>query len=165
MPNLYRYRCHNCKHPYQSTNGVPAGMINGFKYCPTCYYVMVNRQSPTKEKINAPEKPVATSRYIQNEAVRPRFPVTEAMLEDIAKVADKQDDFGFDKYGKPLSSTMNYDWLEMLSEELVDGLKYLQCEKARKELVTGFLEIALENKEWSLVEKSFEILKRSGTGK
>lgn len=93
------------------------------------------------------------------------FPVTERMLKNVEQFADNQDQFGFAKYGKPLDSRMNYDWLGMVMEEMVDALKYIQCEKERKDMVTSILHVAIEKKNWTLVQEALRLVSSSGTGK
>lgn len=94
-----------------------------------------------------------------------RHDVSDKMLMNLERVAYAQDDFGMDKYKTPLRSRYNYDWLEMLREELADGLKYLENEVERKQIVIDILENALELENFDLVKSAIHILKISGTGK
>jgi hypothetical protein len=92
--------------------------------------------------------------------------VSNKMLETLKKIAYKQDDYGFDKYKKPLRSNYKYDWLQMLLEEMADGLKYIQNEMDRKEAVIYLLEYGLESENpKEFISGALEILKISGTGK
>jgi hypothetical protein len=91
--------------------------------------------------------------------------ISNKTLKTLEKVMLKQDDYGFEKYQKPLNHQMNYNWLEMLTEELADGLKYLQCEVERKSQVISLLESALELDSRVLVNAALQILKTDGTGK
>jgi hypothetical protein len=92
--------------------------------------------------------------------------VSDKMLETLKKIAYKQDNFGFDKYKKPLRNNYQYDWLQMLLEEMADGLKYLQNEMDRKEAVVFLLEYGLESENpKEFISGALEILKISGTGK
>jgi hypothetical protein len=91
--------------------------------------------------------------------------VSDKVLNSLKTVAYNQDYFGINKYGKPLHASMKYDWLKMLREELADGLKYLECEAERKEVVIEMLEYAIENNNWFTVQSALHQLKQDGTGK
>jgi hypothetical protein len=72
------------------------------------------------------------------------FPITKNALESKRLTMEKQDEFGMNKYGKPLDHRMNYNWRQMIREELADADKYLQCEELRNEEIVSLLEKALE---------------------
>jgi hypothetical protein len=92
--------------------------------------------------------------------------VSDKMLETLKTVSYKQDDFGFDKYKKPLRSNYKYDWLQMALEEFADGMKYFQNEMDRKEAVINLLEYGMKSDNpKQFIEAALEILKISGTGK
>jgi hypothetical protein len=92
--------------------------------------------------------------------------VSDRMLATLKKVSYKQDDYGFDKYEKPLRSNYPYDWLQMFLEEMADGMKYIQNEIDRKQAVIHLLEYALDSDNpKELVKGALEILKITGTGK
>lgn len=94
------------------------------------------------------------------------FLVTSRALKSIEKVMNSQDKYGFEKYGKELDHSDDYDWLMMLQEELADGLKYLQCEMDRKKYVIDLLQAALRTDEpKNYVEVALELLTAEGTGK
>lgn len=95
-----------------------------------------------------------------------RHEVSDKMLDNLRRVAYKQDDFGIEKYNTALHHSLNYDWLLMLHEELADGLKYLQNEMDRKAYVIQILQAALrvdEPKEY--IGIALELLTVEGTGK
>lgn len=94
-----------------------------------------------------------------------RHEVADMMLENKKKIAYAQDDFGINKYGKALHADMNYNWLDMIREELADADKYLECEATRKERVIEMLEYAMHEGNWYVVEQAYAELKKSGTGK
>ncbi|WP_026572482.1 hypothetical protein [Bacillus sp. UNC438CL73TsuS30] len=91
--------------------------------------------------------------------------VSQKSLKTLEKVMFSQDDYGFEKYKKPLSHEMNYDWMQMFLEEMADGLKYIQNEMDRKAKVIELLENALKLESMILVESALGILKIEGTGK
>lgn len=91
--------------------------------------------------------------------------VSRKALKTLEKVMLSQDDYGFEKYKKPLHHNMEYDWLQMFLEEMADGLKYIQNEIDRKDRVKQVLELALEHKEFALVKMALKILSKEGTGK
>jgi hypothetical protein len=92
--------------------------------------------------------------------------VSDKMLETLKKVSYKQDEYGFNKYQKPLRSNYKYDWMQMVLEEMADAMKYLQNEMDRKEAVIHLLEYGLESDNpKQFIEGALEILKISGTGK
>ena len=95
----------------------------------------------------------------------PVFPVTEQVKETFGEVMDKQDDFGFNKYGKALDHRDNYDWLGMATEEIADALKYFQCEKNRRKDVIELLEIAIFEEDFNYVKGALKLLVMDGTGK
>jgi hypothetical protein len=95
-----------------------------------------------------------------------RHDVSNKALGRMRKTMYSQDHFGIKKYGKSLHPAMNYDWLDMAQEELADMLKYLQCERDRKESVIGLLKLGLETddpKVW--IREALELLETGGTGK
>ncbi|MBO0961988.1 hypothetical protein J1P26_19980 [Neobacillus sp. MM2021_6] len=92
--------------------------------------------------------------------------VSRKSLTSLEKVMFKQDDYGFDKYQKPLSHKMNYNWMTMEKEEIADFLKYLQCEEDRKADVIHMLKMGLRSdvpKDY--IELALELLTIEGTGK
>lgn len=94
-----------------------------------------------------------------------RHKVSDRMLNNLKTTAYMQDNFGMDKYKKPLFSGMPYNWLAMAKEELVDMAKYLECEEVRKETVTQMLIDALALQNWELVHSALSQLMMKGTGK
>jgi hypothetical protein len=92
--------------------------------------------------------------------------VTKRTLKTLEKVMLAQDDYGFDKYKKPLNHKYNYSWMDMFLEEIADGLKYIQNEMDRKALVINILEYALEfDNPKNEIEMALKLLKTEGTGK
>jgi hypothetical protein len=92
--------------------------------------------------------------------------VSKKTLKTLEQVMLSQDNYGFDKYKKALSSTMNYDWLQMFLEEMADGLKYIQNEMDRKQLVIEILEFGLKRDDPKyFMRDALVILKTEGTGK
>lgn len=92
--------------------------------------------------------------------------VSKKALKMLEKVMFSQDIYGFDKYKKPLKHTYDYNWLQMFMEEMADGLKYIQNEMDRKELVITILEFALEQDEpKDFIQDALKLLKVEGTGK
>lgn len=91
--------------------------------------------------------------------------ISNKMLKRQKQVAYAQDEFGINKYNKPLQSNYNYDWLKMATEELVDLGKYLECEMERKETIKALLEHALSMEDWTYVELALFELNKEGTGK
>lgn len=92
--------------------------------------------------------------------------VTKRTLNTLEKVMLAQDDYGYEKYKKPLKHSYRYDWLQMFLEEMADGLKYIQNEMDRKALVIEILECSLEmNVPRQGVERALQLLKMEGTGK
>lgn len=55
--------------------------------------------------------------------------------EKFNRVANEQERKGIMKYGQPLNPLDNYNWLRMLSEEMVDGQKYAMAEQVKKDFV------------------------------
>jgi hypothetical protein len=95
-----------------------------------------------------------------------RHEVTDRMLRNIEKVSYAQDDFGIEKYNTPLHHSLPYSWDEMIDEELVDLLKYRQCEKDRKNYVIDMLEAGMRSNEpKEYIEIALQLLKVKGTGK
>lgn len=94
------------------------------------------------------------------------FPITDRALENIESDMKKQDQFGINKYGKPLEYTDPYDWDAMANEEMADYLKYRQCERERKADVIKLLEAGMlvkNPKEY--IEYALDLLTIKGTGK
>jgi hypothetical protein len=99
-------------------------------------------------------------------ALEEKHEVSKKALKTIGKVMFDQDDYGFDKYKKPLKHTYHYDWLQMALEEEADKLKYLQNEMDRKQDIIEILECSLEmNDPRAGVERALKLLKMRGTGK
>ncbi|MBU8770306.1 hypothetical protein [Cytobacillus oceanisediminis] len=95
-----------------------------------------------------------------------RHEVSDKVLRNLEKVSYDQDDFGMEKYNTPLHHSHKYGWLDMVDEELVDMLKYLQCEKDRKAQVIQLLEAALRvDNPKEYVQTAWELLTIRGTGK
>jgi hypothetical protein len=91
--------------------------------------------------------------------------VSKKALDTLEKVMFAQDDYGFAKYKKALKSSMNYDWLQMFLEEMADGLKYIQNEIDRRDMIKFLLQEALEYSDFSFVELALKIISKVGTGK
>jgi hypothetical protein len=92
--------------------------------------------------------------------------VSSRTLTNLEKVMFKQDDYGIEKYKKPLKHTYKYDWLQMFMEEMADGLKYIQNEMDRKELIIGILGQGLESENpKKYIQTALELLSMKGTGK
>lgn len=94
-----------------------------------------------------------------------RHEVSDKMLKNKKRIAYAQDEFGMKKYNEPLHAGMNYNWLDMIREELADADKYLECEAIRKERVLGMLEYAMASRNWQTVERAYAELGKIGTGK
>lgn len=95
-----------------------------------------------------------------------RHTVSERALIKLKRTMYSQDDFGVNKYGEPLNSKMNYNWLEMAREEISDFLKYLQCEEERKNLVIHTLRLAQKTDDpTDFINYALELLETGGTGK
>lgn len=87
-------------------------------------------------------------------------------LTTLEKVMFAQDDYGLEKYGKALKHEYKYDWLQMFLEEMADGLKYIQNEIDRKELIIGILGQGLESDEpKKYIQSALELLTMKGTGR
>lgn len=98
--------------------------------------------------------------------VKDKHEVSDRMLGNLKEVAYQQDNYGMEKYNTPLSAKLDYDWLHMLTEELADGLKYLQCEIDRKQGVIKLLEAGMRSGEPKVyIECALDVLKVRGTGK
>jgi hypothetical protein len=96
----------------------------------------------------------------------PKHEMSDKVLDLLKKVSYKQDDFGIEKYGEPLHHSLNYDWDAMANEEMADYLKYRQCERERKYLVTEILKAGLRSEDQKeYVEVALELLTVEGTGK
>lgn len=74
-----------------------------------------------------------------------KFPVTDKALKTIGTVMQEQDNYGFDKYGKPLNPKDQYDWMAMFLQEMADGLKYIQCEMERKNDIIHVLKMGMRS--------------------
>jgi hypothetical protein len=95
-----------------------------------------------------------------------RHKVSDDALSDLSDVMYAQDNFGIGKYGVPLASRMGYDWLAMAQEELADMIKYLRCEKERKEAVIAVLKVGLRSEDPALfIDQALVLLEIGGTGK
>lgn len=57
----------------------------------------------------------------------------QTVKKEFNDVADSQEVKGLEKYGVALDPHAKYDWLAMAKEELVDGFKYLECERVRRD--------------------------------
>lgn len=68
--------------------------------------------------------------------IRPK--ISQEAIDIFSYVVDKQDRKGFAKYNETIDDAHDeeYDWSEMLLEEMVDGMKYAVKEivRLRKEL-------------------------------
>ena len=53
-------------------------------------------------------------------------------VDEFTQVALSQEKKGIQKYGQPLNPLDNYCWLDMASQELVDGFKYLHAEQVKR---------------------------------
>jgi hypothetical protein len=95
-----------------------------------------------------------------------RHKVSDDALSDLGDVMYAQDDFGIGKYGVPLASRMGYDWLAMAQEELADMIKYLRCEKERKQAVVSVLKAGLLADDPAVfISQALVLLEIGGTGK
>lgn len=65
------------------------------------------------------------------------FDHLERSKKTFIEIANKQENKGVEKYGKPLDPLDNYCWLDMASEELVDGFKYLAAEREKRKFVVS----------------------------
>ncbi|TYR75561.1 hypothetical protein FZC79_10345 [Rossellomorea vietnamensis] len=91
---------------------------------------------------------------------------TERSISRLEKVMRKQDIYGYEKYGKALSSDMPYSWMDMFMEEMADGLKYLEMEQERKQEVVRLLKMALISEHSkTLVSQAIHLLEMGGTAK
>jgi hypothetical protein len=91
---------------------------------------------------------------------------TERSISRLEKVMRKQDIYGYDKYKKPLTSDMPYNWHNMFMEEMADGLKYLEMEQERKQEVIRLLKMAMVSEHsQTLVSQAIHLLEMGGTGK
>jgi len=66
-----------------------------------------------------------------------KFEHLERSKKAFTEAANRQENKGVEKYGKPLDPLDNYDWLEMATEELVDGFKYLVAEQVKREFIAN----------------------------
>lgn len=71
------------------------------------------------------------------------------------QIAEQQELKGIKKYGKELDALDKYDWLEMAQEEFVDGFKYLQAEKMRRQFIITKIKNIVDNES---MEREVEIL-------
>jgi hypothetical protein len=95
-----------------------------------------------------------------------RHDVSNKALRRLEKVMFQQDDFGVKKYGKPLNSSMDYDWLQMAQEEQADMSKYLECERQRREHIRELLEKGkVSNNPKLYINMALDLLSYEGTGK
>ena len=95
-----------------------------------------------------------------------RHDVSKKALRRLEKVMFEQDDFGVEKYGKPLNSSMEYDWLQMAMEEQADKIKYLECERQRRERIKELLEKGkVSNNPKLYINMALDLLSYEGTGK
>jgi hypothetical protein len=125
--------------------------------------------------LNQIKEDIKTLREIQGSCKGPmetlpvleeKHEVSKKALNTLEKVMFSQDDYGLDKYQKPLKHTYQYDWLQMFLEEMADGLKYIQNEMDRKQSVIEILECSLEmNVPKEGVIRALKLLKMEGTGK
>lgn len=57
-------------------------------------------------------------------------------IDKFKEVINTQSDKGIEKYGQPLQPiAIEYDWLEMAAEEMVDGFQYLVAEMEKRKFV------------------------------
>lgn len=92
--------------------------------------------------------------------------VTNKTLKTLEKVMIQQDNYGMEKYKKPLAHTMHYDWMAMFLEEMADGLKYIQNERDMKALIIKILEFGLGSDDPKYhIEHALRLLTVKGTGK
>lgn len=111
------------------------------------------------------EKAFAELQKPHYEKIFGKHEISDKMIDNLKEIAYKQDDFGVEKYKKPLTANLNYDWLQMAMEELVDLGKYLECETERKEVVKVLLNHAVKTENWDLVKLAYNELSKTGTGK
>lgn len=95
-----------------------------------------------------------------------RHEVSDKVLKNITQKSYLQDHVGIKKYNTALHHSLPYSWIDMAEEEVVDFMKYLQCEKDRKAYIIQILESALRVEDnRSYIETALELLTVKGTGK
>lgn len=68
----------------------------------------------------------------------------DKVISSFSKTARTQEMKGIEKYGHELQPLeQKYDWLEMAKEEIVDGFKYLEAERERRDFITKKIEYKL----------------------
>jgi len=71
-------------------------------------------------------------------------------IEDYISTIQKQAEKGTEKYGQPMDPLDNYDWLDMASEELIDGHQYIVAEKRKRAFVCNKIRGLLNYKDNSV---------------
>lgn len=69
-----------------------------------------------------------------SEAVIERTHLKRSIIS-FSNLANDQENKGIEKYGQPLDPMDDYDWLRMAQEELVDGYKYFEAERYKRDMV------------------------------
>ena len=67
--------------------------------------------------------------------------------KEFIDINKRQDTKGFKKYGQYLAHLDDYDWMEMASEEMVDGFKYLIAEKHKRGHIVAQIRALTDNEE------------------
>ena len=68
-------------------------------------------------------------------------------VDEFTQVALSQEKKGIQKYGQPLNPLDNYCWLDMASQELVDGFKYLHAEQVKRADICAKIRRLVDNPE------------------
>lgn len=58
-------------------------------------------------------------------------------IEDYTNTIHSQAEKGLEKYGQAMDPLDDYDWLEMATEELIDGHQYVVAEKRKREYIVS----------------------------
>lgn len=67
--------------------------------------------------------------------------------KEFININKRQDEKGFEKYGKYLSHMDDLDWLDYASEEMVDGFKYLIAEKHKRAHIAAQIRALTDSEE------------------
>lgn len=71
-------------------------------------------------------------------------------IEDYINTIHSQAEKGLEKYGQGLDPLDNFDWLDMASEELIDGHQYIVAEKRKREFICSKIRGLLNYKDNSV---------------
>lgn len=182
MDNFSKFICCKCNHVFR-VDMVEMKQFEGKTYCPSCWNI--GNPNYKQQQINLgdsiakmmkeaySEIPATYSDFFKGKQWTTgvdvsddgRHDVSDKMLSNLKEIAYKQDDYGIDKYKRPLDHVYSYDWLAMALEEFADMGKYIQNEIDRKSTITAMLKDAFALRNWSLVESAIYHLTKSGTGK